>query len=72
MAPMHEWKDDAEFLRYNPPVKTLRCRLFGHKWRIFDRNWCGTDYLMCRRMGCHTVISQPTKDIPSQARSAPR
>jgi hypothetical protein len=22
MAPMHEWKDDAEFIRYNQPEKT--------------------------------------------------
>lgn len=27
------------------------CHLFGHRWRTFDRNWCGKDYQICQRMG---------------------
>jgi hypothetical protein len=34
-----------------PHHSTLRCRIFGHKWRTFDADWCGKDYQMCERLG---------------------
>lgn len=40
----------------------LLCRIFGHNWRTFDRNWCGVDYRCCWRWGCRAYDSIATAD----------
>jgi hypothetical protein len=37
MAPNHDWKDDAEFLRYNPPEISLWERVKENAQRSFLR-----------------------------------
>lgn len=44
------------------PKPGLLCRIFGHRWREFDHDWCGTDYFVCWL--CHVVESRPTKAHP--------
>lgn len=47
MAPMHEWKDDAEFIRYNRPYRPSLLKRIG--WTLAE----------CDPVGCLYALSFP-------------